>query len=139
MNYWKVFCMEKSYPGLWYTWFRDQIAAIGWPPDNFHLEDGPGAHGWGAARNYLQEVAAGDALAVQLNENRVGRLGTVTGKRIADSDWQPSVPVSTDLPMGEQGRRIEVRWDLSFGELSPQHVVQLPFATRFAKGPELRW
>jgi len=139
MNYWKVFCMEKSYPGLWYTWFRDQVAAVGWPPDNYHLQNGSGGHGWGAARNYLRQVAVGDSLVVQLSENRVGRLGTVTGKRIADSEWEPSVPASSDLPLGEQGRRIEVRWDLSFGEVSPQHVVELPFAARFGKGPELRW
>lgn len=74
-----------------------------------------------------------------LSGNRVGRLGTVTGKRIADSEWQPTVPISSGLPLGEQGRRIEVRWNLSSGEVSPQHVVELPLATRFAKGPELRW
>jgi hypothetical protein len=139
MNYWKIYCMEEKYPGLWYTWFRDQVAAVVWPPDSFHLENGSGEHGWGAARNYLQKVVIGDSLVVQLSGNRVGRLGTVTGKHVADSEWQPTVPISSDLPLGEQGRRIEVRWDLSFGELSPQQVVELPLATRFAKGPELRW
>jgi hypothetical protein len=139
MNCWKVYCMEEAYPGLWYTWFRDQVAAVGWPPDDFHLEDGSGQHGWGAARNYLQQVSVGDSLVVQLSGNLVGRVGTVTGKRIADSEWHPTVPISSDLPQGEQGRRIEVRWDLSFGEVSPQHVVELPLAARFARGPELRW
>jgi hypothetical protein len=139
MNYWKVYCMEKKYPGLWYAWFRDQVAAVGWPPDDYHLDDGPGGHGWGAARNHLQQVAVGDSLVVQLSANRVGRVGTVTGKHIADSEWRPTVPISSDLPLGEQGRRIEVRWDLSFGEVGPQHVVELPLAARFGKGPELRW
>ncbi len=139
MNYWKVYCMEQQYPGLWYTWFRDQVAAVGWTPDEFHLESGSGAHGWGAARKYLQQVAVGDSLVVQLSGNRVGRVGSVTGKHIADTEWQPTVPASSDLELGEQGRRIEVRWDLSFGEISPQHVIELPLPVRFTKGAELRW
>ena len=139
MAYWKVYCMERNYPGLWYTWFRDQVAAVGWPPNDYHLEDGPGGHGWGAARKYLQRVSAGDSLIVQLSESRVGRIGTVTGKHITDREWQPTVPKSSGVPLGEQGRRIEVRWDLSFGEVSPEHVAELPSTVRFAKGPELRW
>lgn len=139
MRCWKVYCMEETYSGLWYTWFRDQVAAIGWPPDDFQLEGGPGGHGWGAARNYLQEVTTGDSLVVQLSGSRVGRLATVTGKRIADSEWEPTVPKSSDLPLGEQGRRIEVRWDLSFGEINPQYVIELPLEVRFSAGAELRW
>lgn len=50
MNVWTVNCMEERYPGLWYTWFRDQAAAVGWPPDDFQLEGGSGGHGWGSAR-----------------------------------------------------------------------------------------
>lgn len=139
MRCWKVYCMEEKYSGLWYTWFRDQVATVGWPPDDFQLEGGTGGHGWGAARNYLQEVTTGDSLVVQLSGSRVGRLATVTGKRIADSEWEPTVPKSSDLPLGEQGRRIEVRWDLSFGEINPQYVSELPLEVRFSAGAELRW
>ena len=32
MANWKINCMEDSYPGLWHTWFREQIVAVGWPP-----------------------------------------------------------------------------------------------------------
>jgi hypothetical protein len=28
MANWKINCMEDHYPGLWHTWFREQIVAV---------------------------------------------------------------------------------------------------------------
>jgi phospholipase C len=39
----------------------------------------------------------GDSLVVQLSGNRIGRLGTVTGKHIADSEWQRRGPRGSGL------------------------------------------
>jgi hypothetical protein len=39
---WKVNCMEDEHPGLWHTWFTEQVAAIGWPPPQFACRSQPG-------------------------------------------------------------------------------------------------
>ena len=64
----------------------------------------------------------------------MGRLGTVTGKAIADNDWSPLVPASRDLRWGEIGRRIFVRWDLMVGPDSRDIVVALPKDLQLTRG-----
>lgn len=139
MALWKVACLENEYPGMWQRWYRQQCVGIGWPPhDGFKLE-GPtkGGPGWSRARAALKAVAVNDYVVVALRNNRVGRLGQVTGKTIADSEWDPLVPKSRDLPQGEMGRRILVRWDLTVGPDGLDAVVALPTGIRFTSG-ELR-
>jgi len=74
---------------------------------------------------------------VQLSNSRVGRIGTVTQVKIEDAHWNPTVPVDKKNPEGEMGRRIEVRWDLHVGPVSPSAVARLPVEARF-KGRALR-
>ncbi len=140
MALWKVTCLENEYPGMWQRWYRQQCVGIGWPPhDGFKLE-GPtkGGRGWSRARKALREVEVNDYVIVALQNNRVGRLGQVTGKAIADSEWKPLVPENPRyLPHGEMGRRILVRWDLTVGPDGLDTVVALPTGIRFNSG-ELR-
>ena len=136
MVLWKVSCMEDKFPGMWQRWFRHQCVGVGWPPaDGFHL-DGPwgGVHGWSRARNALKKVEIGDHVIVTLKSNRVGRLGVVTEKAIEDDQWDPLVPSSRDLPSGEMGRRLLVRWDLTVGPESHDMVVALPTEAQIAPG-----
>jgi hypothetical protein len=142
MNYWKVYCMEDSYPGLWHTWFTRQVAAVGWAARwGFSLRSTGKAQNraWTQAKAYLLDMEPGDRLVVQLRSHRVGRIGTITDLKIEDRDWNPTVPGTKDEPDGEQGRLIHVRWDLSFGPLTPNMVVSLPEHARFGKGSESRW
>jgi hypothetical protein len=125
IRYWKINCMEDKYPGLWHTWFRDQIAAVGWPPGDYGLDKPTKDSAWQLARGCLKQVNPGDRVVVQLKNWRVGRVGTVLALKIMDDEWKPSVP-SQEGDEGEMGRRIEVRWDLSIGPLAPQFAVQLP-------------
>lgn len=81
MANWKINCMEDDYPGLWHTWFREQVVAVGWPPPEFGLHTANAPHDWSLARRYLQQVAAGDKVIVQLKNWRVGRIGTVLDNR----------------------------------------------------------
>ena len=108
MNLWKVNCMEDTYPGMWQRWFRNQCAAVGWcgREDYRLVGDSRGGSGWSRARKLLQEVSVGDYVVVALRNHKVGRVGQVTDKAIADTDWDPLVPASKDLPNGEMGRRI---------------------------------
>jgi hypothetical protein len=137
MSYWKVNCMEAQYPGLWQTWFLQQTVAIGWPPPHFNLEGPTGDSAWAAARRAAGRVNPGDRIIVQLSESRVGRIGTVTQVRISDVDWNPTVPVDAKHPEGEMGRRIDVRWDLHVGPVSPSAVAKLPVEASF-RGRALR-
>ena len=139
MALWKVACLENEYPGMWQRWYRQQCVGIGWGPDDGFKLDGPtqGGAGWSRAREALKIVAIGDHVVVALRNNRVGRLGQVTGKAIADSEWDPLVPQSRDLPHGEMGRRILVRWDLMVGPDGLDTVIALPTGMRFTSG-ELR-
>ena len=137
MSYWKVNCMEDDYPGLWQTWFLQQTVAIGWPTPQFSLEGPTRNRSWAAARAAASQVRVGDRIVVQLSESRVGRIGTVTQVKIEDASWNPTVPIDKEHPKGEMGRRIEVRWDLHVGHVSPSAVARLPLEARF-KGRALR-
>lgn len=129
--------MEAQYPGLWQTWFLQQTVAIGWPPPHFHLEGETDDSGWVGARTAATQVEPGDRIIVQLSESRVGRIGTVTSTKIGDSEWNPTVPIDAKNPLGEMGRRIEVRWDLQVGPVVPSAVAKLPPEARL-KGSHLR-
>ena len=117
MANWKINCMEDSYPGLWHTWFREQIVAVGWPPPEYGLRTSKEKPAWSLARRYLMQISPGDKVVVQLKNWRVGRVGTVLRKEIEDSDWKPSVP-RQEGNFGEMGRRILVRWDLTTGNFA---------------------
>jgi hypothetical protein len=122
---WKINCMEDEYPGLWHTWFREQIVAIGWPPAVYGLRTNTDVPAWRNARRYLLQIEAGDKVIVQLKNWRVGRVGKVLEKSIEDASWNPSVPPQAG-DSGEMGRRVQVRWDLTTGRLTPDFVVELP-------------
>jgi Endonuclease NucS C-terminal domain len=143
MNYWKAYCTEHWYPGLWQRWFRNQCVAVGWPPgDGWTLTGGPAHDGWGAARNALREMSKGDWVVAQLGGNKVGRIGEVVRKQIAEAVWDPLVPRSKSLPDGDMGRRIIVRWDLSTGPTEPDTVVRLPKRAQLPAGVAMgtaRW
>lgn len=139
MTLWKVHCMEDTYPGMWNHWYRHQCAAVGWPPDDgFRFSGRTKDNGaWGPTRTLLKQIRVGDWVIVSLKGNRVGRLGEVTELRLDDDQWSPLVPRRPDLPTGEQGRRIHVRWDLTCGPEDRDLVVELPVRAQF-KGYELR-
>lgn len=125
MANWKINCMENEYPGLWHSWFTEQIFAVGWPPPEFGLRTPTNDSAWSTARKYLMQVNPGDKVIVQLKNWRVGRIGTVLNKQIEDEDWNPTVPPQGG-DAGEMGRRVQVRWDLTIGRLTPNFVVELP-------------
>lgn len=125
MANWKINCMEKEYPGLWHTWFKEQIIAVGWPPDNFGLTTPTDDRSWSGARRCLTQIQPRDKVVVQLKNWRVGRIGTVLSKQIDDKEWNPSVPAKPG-DIGEMGRRVQVRWDLTTGPLTPSFVIELP-------------
>ena len=131
---WKINCMEDKYPGMWQRWFREQCVAVGWANAWGYRLDGKtnGGHGWSTARNAIKEMAIGDYVIVALKKNRVGRIGQITGKAIGDDEWDPLVPRNPDMPDGEMGRRILVRWELTTGPDTQDLVVQLPKGDRFA-------
>jgi len=136
MNYWKVFCMEKEYPGLWQRCFKLQCVAVGFSPkrgNKMHgkIKDNPG---WTATRNALKEIQTGDWIMVQLKNHRVGRVGEVVSKDIEDSRWKPLVPGTKADPDGHMGRRINVRWSLDVGPFDPEMVVKLPHSKRLSSG-----
>lgn len=131
--------MEGRYPGLWHTWFKRQIAAVGWYSGwGYHL-DGSGRrdNGWDGARSSLAAMKVEDLVVAQLPNNRIGRIGEIVRLRVGDDCWDPLVPRSEAEPEGEQGRIIEVRWDLTVGPMSAEMVTQLPVAARLA-GRRLR-
>lgn len=131
MSYWKVFCEETKFPGIWPRWFRSQCVAVGWnPKDGFTMNGSSPRQDWTMARNYLKHINPGDMLVVQLKHNRVGRIGEIVRKEVEDSQWNPTVPPSKDHPSGHHGRRIAVRWDLTIGPVNPDTVVLLPAAGR---------
>jgi hypothetical protein len=132
MQYWKVFCEENKFPGLWPRWFRSQCAAVGWNPiDGWSITGKSERQDWTMARNYLKQINVGDAVVVQLKDNRVGRIGEVVRKEVEDSQWNPTVQPSRARPSGHHGRRIAVRWDLNIGPMNPDVVVLLPKKNRF--------
>ena len=139
MPLWKVHCEENNYPGIWRLWYRHQCVAVGWPPqDGFFFAVAPTKDvGWRIARNALHKVSVGDSIVVTFKGNRVGRIGRITGLKLKDSDWNPLVPKRPGLPVGELGRRIEVRWDLTCGPDDRDALVHLPTALRLS-GASLR-
>lgn len=96
-----------------------------------------GGRGWSAARNAIKDMAIGDLVVVALHGHRIGRLGEITGKAIEDNQWEPLVPPGPQLPDGEMGRRILLRWDLTTGPDDRDLVVQIPPEHVFTSG-ELR-
>jgi hypothetical protein len=133
---WKIYCEEDKHPGMWQRWFKNQCVAVGWAGKwNYHLEgESKLEYGWGRARKLLQQIKIGDLILVSLKDNRVGRIGEVTGLAIGDTDWDPLVPKSKDEPDGEKGRRIFVRWDFNIGPEDRDLVVALPPEARLSSG-----
>jgi hypothetical protein len=136
MNYWKVFCMEKEYPGLWQRWFKHQCVAVGWHSGWGYKLNGniTESRGWAVTRNALKQIQEGDWTLVQLKNHRVGRVGQVVKKEIEDGQWNPLVPRSQADRDGEMGRRINVRWSLDIGPFDPEMVVKLPDSKRLSSG-----
>jgi len=136
MKFWKIYCEEDKYPGLWQRWFQEQCVAVGWAPGSgwgYHLVGETNkTHGWTDARSKLQLIEPGDRIVVHLRNWRLGRVGEVVRKRIQDSEWDPLVPKSTGLPYGELGRRVLVRWDLTIGPSDRDQVVLLPSEIKLA-------
>jgi len=134
MKLWKVFCMEDEFPGLWRQWYKNQCVAVGWSPWLGHKLKGKTKNrGWQVARKRLLEISEGDHVVVQLKHHRIGRIGEVVGKAIEDHEWNPLVPPSKNLPKGQMGRRILVRWDLTAGPDDKDDVVQLSQDMRFGR------
>jgi len=129
--------MEDKYPGLWQSWFTQQTVAIGWPPPWWALEGKTDTIAWAIARKAAKQIRPGDKILVQLNDSRVGRVGTVVASHILDNEWAPTVPKDRENPEGEMGRRFDVRWDLNSGPISPSAVAKLPEKIRF-QGATLR-
>ena len=125
---WKVFCEENVFPGEWQRWYRNQCFAVGWAAKwGFNLQGATkGDKGWSITRNALGDMKEGDWVVVALRGNRVGRIGEITRKLVGDDHWSPLVPCSRELPDGENGRRVQVRWDLTVGPDNQDLVVQLP-------------
>ncbi len=136
---WKITCKEDTYPGMWQRWFKNQCVAVGWASHWGYKLNGAteGGKGWSTARNAIKAIEIGDYVVVALRGHRVGRIGQVTGKAIGDDEWNPLVPASPDLPDGEMGRRIFVRWELTTGPDNQDLVIQLPESRTFSNG-ELR-
>ena len=136
---WKVTCKEDIYPGMWQRWFKNQCVAVGWASAWGYMLHGKteGGKGWSTARNAINEMKLGDFVVVALRGHRVGRLGQITEKAIQDDQWNPLVPIGPELPDGEMGRRINVRWELTTGPENQDLVVQLPEGKTFSSG-ELR-
>ena len=135
--YWKAFCDESTYPGLWSRWFSAQCVAVGWGPPKWSLNGGGSpSPAWSAARKALLAMKPGDYVVVQLAGHRVGRIGQIVTKRISDRDWDPLVRFG-EQSQWDVGRRVEVRWDLELGPADPQLVVRLPMEVQLNSG-ELR-
>ena len=137
---WKIACQEDKYPGMWQRWFKNQCVAIGWPRERGYKLNGKSegsSRGWSAARNAIKEMAMGDLVLVSLKGHRIGRLGEIVGKRIADNEWNPLIPRGPQIPHGDKGRRILVRWELITGPDDPDMVIKIPPEFTFTNG-ELR-
>jgi hypothetical protein len=139
-TFWKIVCREDKYPGMWQRWFKNQCVAVGWPKERGYKINGKSEgsnKGWSAARNAIKEMAIGDLILVTLKGHRIGRLGEIVRKRIEDDEWDPLVPRTRQMPYGDKGRRILVRWELSTGPDDREKVVQIPPDFTFTTG-ELR-
>ena len=132
MTLWKVYCMENRFPGLWPRLYRHQCVAIGWPPPRNKLDGNKKELGLAKARNALSRMAIGDYVVAALKGNRVARIGQVTAFAVKDNEWDPLVPKSKELPVGQMGRRIQVRWDLTCGPTERDLIVSLPQRSHLA-------
>jgi hypothetical protein len=114
--------------------------AVGWPPtrkeNRLNLKTKGEEPGLTRVRNALARITVGDHVIAALKGNRVARLGQATGFAVKDEEWDPLVPKSKHLPVGQMGRRIYVRWDLDCGPTSQDLIVALPRGSRLA-GHEL--
>ncbi|HAF95928.1 MAG: hypothetical protein A2X34_03250 [Elusimicrobia bacterium GWC2_51_8] len=141
MKFWKIYCMESEWPGLWRRFFQNQAVAVGFPPKRrngykkaWKLNDAAGDAKWTHAQNCFKEIKPGDKIVVQLKDHCIGRIGEVVGLAIEDKDWNPLVRCSKRLPTGEMGRRINVRWKLVDVPLDPDIIIRLPEDAQFTSG-----
>ncbi|MDA1050833.1 MAG: endonuclease NucS [Planctomycetota bacterium] len=123
--------MEDDFPGLWHRLYRHQCVAVGWPPQHHKIQKKTNDRGLARVRNSLSRMAIGDYVVAALKGNRVGRLGQITSLAVNDDEWDPLVPESKDLPYGQMGRRVNVRWDLACGPTDRDLIVLLPEGSRF--------
>jgi len=133
-KFWRVHCHIGDHPGQWQYWFREQCCAVGWVPSKFHLDGKTDDRSWSTARNALIQMKEGDWVVASLPNSRVGRLGEIVKTCIRDDQWKPIVPPTATNPLGDNGRRILVRWDLTCGPDDPSKVVLLPEEVRFSNG-----
>jgi hypothetical protein len=140
VNYWRVMCQTNHHPGQWQSWYRNQCCAVGWHPSGWKDVRGDGwsfdpgvrsdSKAWSAARNAMHGMRARDMVVAMLPGGRVGRIGEIIRVEADDEQWDPIVPPSSKIPFGENGRRIQVRWELGIGPSDPGTVVQLPDGMR---------
>jgi hypothetical protein len=133
---WKIFCMEKDYPGMWQRWYKNQCVAVGWAGMWGYRLHGKtkGGKNWEICRRALKEMKVGDYVVVALPHSKIGRIGEIVEKEIDDDQWDPLVPKSKNSPDGEIGRKVLVRWDLSVGPVDPDLIIKLPEGMRFTGG-----
>jgi endonuclease NucS-like protein len=122
--------MEHRFPGMWQRWYKAQCAAVGWPLQSLGVYSTDVA--WSACQNRLGEMSPGDWIAVQLRGRRIARLGEIVRLEVADTQWNPLVRPTKQLPEGEMGRRIIARWSLEGMPDDPDIVVKLPDSLRLA-------
>ena len=120
-----MLCSPCWHPSEW-----KGLKGDGWSYDG----DNPGKQDWNTARNALKQMQVGDWIVATLPNNRAGRIGQLVQKLVHDEDWNPIVKPSRTHPFGENGRRINVRWDLASGPDDPAKVVLLPEAVRLNSG-----
>lgn len=144
-NFWRVMCQINHHPGQWHYWYREQCCAVGWHPPNL---DGNGHSGWefndftpnvggrdwATSRNALHRMQPGDYIIASMPGNKAGRAGEVTRVLAEDHQWNPIIKPRPGAPFGENGRRIEVRWDLTLGPEHWNQVVLLPESARWGSG-----
>lgn len=118
---------------MWQRWYKHQCVAVGFA--GCPLEGPTKNRGWSRTRNALKAIQVGDLVVVALSEHRVGRIGQVT--ELPNEKWEALVPPSSERPVGEMGRRILVRWDMTTGPDDRDLVLLLPEGNRFTSG-ELR-
>jgi len=137
MALWKIVCEEDRYPGMWQRWYMNQCVGVGWHVNEGYPLRGDCAReakyrqGWLRCRKLLLQMAVGDHIIVALAGSRVARIGQITDFAIDDNEWNPLVPPSKTLPLGNIGRRILVRWNLTVGPANRDLVAVLPEMSRF--------
>lgn len=135
MHYWAVYCMEDSWPGLWRKWETLQVATVGWPAPHWNMEGtGAGGREWSAVRKRLKLMGPGDGIVARLPRHRIGRVGHIMELKVTNEEWDPVVPKAPDMPMGQHGRRILVRWDFSIGPQLREYACTLPEHCRLSSG-----